>query len=347
MLWVDLKFLKMISYRLEGFKEKKPNELYNCRCPICGDSSRNNRKRRGFFYTRSSNLNYSCHNCGASMSFGSFLKWLDVNLHRTYLLEKFNKDDVRKTPEFITPPISHEIIDSNDILSELIPVSDLDVAHPIYQYILNRKIPRDKWDDIYLADKFVKWAKKHVPDKFPNKVVVDHPRLIFPWRDVSGNMTAYSARSTGQVEPKYYTIPLKEDKGFFGLNHVDFSKPIYVLEGAIDSLFLDNCVAVGTSALWKFSSTSDTIYIPDADIRNKEVMKIVRDMIEDNLKVCMLPLDDSAKDINEMIKSGLTKEQVKDLIDKNTFQGLGAELRFGSWCKIPMREFKESKYEYN
>lgn len=343
MLWVDLKYLRMISYRIEGFKEKKPNELYNCRCPICGDSSRNNKKRRGYFYAKSSNINYACHNCGASMSFGSFLKWLDTNLHRTYLLDKFGKNEpILDTPK--KEEAKDETNDVNLLLNKLELVSDMDPAGVAYQYLLKRKIPRERWSDIYFAKRFVSWAKGHVPDKFPNKILVDHPRLIFPWRDLHGKMTAYSARTIGQVEPKYYTIPLQEEKGFFGLDRLDFSKTVYVLEGAIDALFLDNCVAVGTSALWKFTSTSDTVYIPDTDVRNKEVMKIVRKMVVDGLKVCMLPTGEHGKDINEMVLSGMKKDEIKQLIDDNTYQGLAAELKFGSWCRV---QIKEEKYEYN
>ena len=326
----------MIAYRLEGFKEKKPNELYNLRCPICGDSSKNNRKRRGFFYVRSSNLNYMCHNCGASMSFGSFLKQFDGNLHRSFLLEKFSKDK----SETLTLPkveVEPESVESTNIFAKLKRVSDLDVSHVAYQYLSSRQIPRDRWDDIYFVPNFVAWAKKHVPDKFPNKVILDHARLILPWRNTEKVATAYSARSLGSVEPKYYTIPLVEDKGFFGLDRVDFNKRIYVLEGAMDSMCLPNSVAVGTSALWKFASTNDTVYVPDKDVRNVEVMKVVKRMIDDGLSVCMLPNDDSGKDINEMVKSGMTTSDIVELIDANTHRGLSAELKFGSWCKLPMR----------
>lgn len=335
MLWVDLKYLKMISYRLDGFSEKKINELYNVRCPLCGDSQKNLRKKRGFFYVRHSNLNYSCHNCGASMSFGTFLKTFDGNLHRSYLLDKFNKDSSAPINEPPHPKDDNER-DTN-ILSKLKSADELTPDHSVYQYLLQRKIPRDRWSDIYYVKNFVTWAKKHVPEKFPSDVIKDHARIVIPWRDHNGEVTAYSARALGNEDPKYYTIPLKENKGFYGLDKVDLSKRHYVVEGAIDSMFIRNCIAVGTSALWKFNGTSDTVYIPDKDVRNKEVMKIVKRMIASGLSVCMLPVDGTGKDINEMIKSGVDQNEIMKLIDDNTYQGPAAELKFGSWCKLPQR----------
>jgi uncharacterized protein YeeX (DUF496 family) len=40
------------------------------------------------------------------------------------------------------------------------------------------------------------------------------------------------------------------------------------------------------------------------------------------------------KDINDMIQSGLTKEEVKDIIDKSTFSGLSAKLKFKEYKKV-------------
>ena len=40
------------------------------------------------------------------------------------------------------------------------------------------------------------------------------------------------------------------------------------------------------------------------------------------------------KDINDMIMSGYTKEQIQEIIDDNTFSGAAAQLRFVKWKKI-------------
>ena len=55
---VDSKYIGLVSSRLPKFKRIKPN-LYNCRCPICGDSQKQRNKARGYFYAIKANTNYS------------------------------------------------------------------------------------------------------------------------------------------------------------------------------------------------------------------------------------------------------------------------------------------------
>ena len=85
---VDSKFIGLVSSRLQKFKRVKPN-LYNFRCPICGDSKKNKSKTRGYIYGIKENVNFRCHNCGASMSFNNFLKEIDPYIQKQYAMEKF------------------------------------------------------------------------------------------------------------------------------------------------------------------------------------------------------------------------------------------------------------------
>lgn len=47
-LFIDKKFINIVSPQLDKFVWKKDN-LANCRCPICGDSTTNKNKARGYF----------------------------------------------------------------------------------------------------------------------------------------------------------------------------------------------------------------------------------------------------------------------------------------------------------
>src|SRR5210317_857983 len=101
---VDSKFIGLVSSRLQKFKRVKA-DLYNFRCPICGDSQKNKNKTRGYLYPVKNNTNFKCHNCGASLSFNNFLKELDPVLHKQYSLEKFKeghtgKNFVAEEPKF-------------------------------------------------------------------------------------------------------------------------------------------------------------------------------------------------------------------------------------------------------
>lgn len=101
---IDSKYIGLVSVRLEKFKRVKA-DLYNCRCPICGDSQKNKTKTRGYLYQIKNNTNYKCHNCGVSLSFNNFLKQIDPMLHKQYTLEKFKggftgKNFVVEEPKF-------------------------------------------------------------------------------------------------------------------------------------------------------------------------------------------------------------------------------------------------------
>ena len=140
-------------------------------------------------------------------------------------------------------------------------------------------------------------------------------------------------------DPKYYSIKMQENAGFFGLNRLDYSKQVYVVEGQIDSLFLPNCVAVGTSALWKYGVTGDEIYIPDVDVRNVQIMKIVWTMIKSNLRVCLLP--PGQKDLNLMILAGMSQDDLIQLVNSHTYQGPAAQFMFSRWSKIKVSNLEE------
>ena len=80
---IDSKYINLVSSRLTKVKRVK-SDLYNFRCPICGDSQKNKSKTRGYLYAIKANVNYKCHNCGASMSLNNFIKQIDPVIHKQY-----------------------------------------------------------------------------------------------------------------------------------------------------------------------------------------------------------------------------------------------------------------------
>lgn len=99
MLYIDHNYINLLSVRLERFTKKRA-DLYNCRCPLCGDSKKNSYKARGFFFAKKNNFFYRCHNCGASMSLSQFLKIFDAELHQQYTLERWKEN---KQSEIVVP----------------------------------------------------------------------------------------------------------------------------------------------------------------------------------------------------------------------------------------------------
>jgi hypothetical protein len=138
---------------------------------------------------------------------------------------------------------------------------------------------------------------------------------------------------------KYITIKLSDDNlKVFGLNTIDKNKKVYVVEGPIDSLFLENAIAMMDASLYNAISSVgnlDYTFIYDNEPRNRDVVKHMEKTISLGKDICIWPafLNDY-KDINEMILRGQSQASVQSIIDSNTHKGLKARLEFSNWRKI-------------
>ena len=129
-MYIEIKYLNLLSPRLPKFKQKKRN-LWNFRCPICGDSQRNKNKARGFVFEVKGDLVYKCHNCGIGLPIGKFIEEVDPTLYKEYRMEKFKdnnktKVDMRKVKRVVS---SQPVFKSNP-LKDLIRIDDLNKSHP-------------------------------------------------------------------------------------------------------------------------------------------------------------------------------------------------------------------------
>ena len=119
---------------------------------------------------------------------------------------------------------------------------------------------------------------------------------------------------------------------------LDVSKPVYVVEGPIDSLFLDNCIATMDAALYHASSLigldNDYVFVYDNEPRNKQIVSNMRKTIELGRKVCIWPETIQQKDINDMVLAGNSPAVIQHIIDTNTFDGLIATMKMNQWNKI-------------
>ena len=117
----------------------------------------------------------------------------------------------------------------------------------------------------------------------------------------------------------------------------DPKKKVYVVEGPLDSLFISNTIAmVGSGAMEKIHSrfeNSDITYILDNEPRNYQIAKYNERLIGIGKNVCIWPNEIREKDINDMIYTRSSNE-IKTIIDKNTYSGAEAILRLRDWKKV-------------
>lgn len=335
MLIIDHKYVGLLSNRLQRFTRVN-NKTYNFRCPICGDSKRNSYKTRGYIYEKKDHLLYFCHNCGASMRFGNFLKTFDSVLHQEYVQEKFiEKMGGHTQPKADITTIVWPKYRLDSPLKTLKKISALDPDHPAKRYVMKRKIPTKYHHKLFYCPKFKNWVNGVIPDKFKDPDP-DEPRLIIPFIDKKGNCFGVQGRSFKPDGIRYITIMFEEGAPkVFGLDDLDYEKHVYVLEGPIDSMFIENSVAMAGSDLnsqFLSNMNKDKVtFIYDNEPRNKEIVGRMEKVIENGYNIVIWPDDLTYKDINDMELAGVDH---KSIIMNNTFKGLSAVARLAMWKRI-------------
>jgi len=316
---IDSKYIGLISARLLKFKKVKA-DLYNFRCPICGDSQKNKSKTRGYLYAVKADMNFRCHNCGASMTLSNFIKSLDPVIHKQYVFERFKGNKTGRGTVVEEPKFNFEA-------PKFKPKLDLPKASEnsdAKKYLEDRKIDADKF---YYTDKFKAWSNSQ--KKTFDSVKYDEPRIIIPlfYKDT---LVGFQGRSLGPSKVKYITVMINDDAPkIYGLDQVGTGTPVYITEGPFDSTFIRNSIAMcgsdGDVGKWGISTP---VWVYDNEPRNREIVRRIQDTIDRGEKVVIWPNNIHEKDINDMVLAG---HDVQSVVESNVYSGLKAKLRFNTW----------------
>ena len=319
---VDSKFIGLVSPKLQKFKRVKA-DLYNFRCPICGDSKKNKSKTRGYLYAVKANTNFKCHNCGASMSLNNFLKQVDPAVHKQYVMEKFKEGHTGRNFVIDEPDIKFEAPKFKKKL-KLPKASENPKSSG---YLTARKLNPD---DFYYAENFKKFVNslKHTFDDTKH----DEERIIIPLY-YEKNLIGLQGRSINPNPVKYITVMLDDDAPkIYGLDNIRRDAPVYITEGPFDSTFIRNAIAMcGADADISRWGISNPVWIYDNEPRNREITNRISKTIDSGQSVVIWPESIDDKDINDMVMNGL---DVQSVIESNTYSGLEAKLKFTTWKKI-------------
>lgn len=335
-VFIDRKFLLQLSPKLKRFSQKK-EDLYNFRCPLCGDSQKNLTKCRGYVYRKKNDYFYMCHNCGAGTSFYNFLEKVDPTLVKEYALERYKNGDNNKSnskkvdlEEFKAPTPVFKV------KLNLPSIAELNDEHYAKAYVLGRKIPEERYSELYYAEDFKKFVDEMKIEK--DGLIENDPRLIIPFYDEEKNLVAFQGRALGNSKLRYITVKIDKDNyKVYGMDRIDKEKMITVVEGPIDSMFLENSVATADSnlpAASRLFEKSNIVLVYDNEPRNKDIVRQMEKSIEEHYNVVIWPEMLDEKDINDMILSGFSPDEIQDIIDKNTFVNLRAKMEFVNWKKV-------------
>jgi hypothetical protein len=237
---------------------------------------------------------------------------------------KFEEPKFTKKPE---PNLLDSIMDRLDTLPD---------DHEVIKYVIDRRIPRDAFDRLY----FIPNVKDVIQlnDKYKNSIITTEPRLAIPFFDGAGKLLVVSLRGIRGESLRYINIKVDEDApSIFGLDKVDPTQEVFVVEGPLDSLFLHNSIACAGTSFGKIDQLSipkeNITIIFDNQPKNREVGKLMNKYIDMGYKLVIWP-DVPGKDINEMIENGLTSVEIQSIINDNTFQGLSAKAKYMMWRKV-------------
>jgi hypothetical protein len=338
---LEFKFIGLVGLRLRNFSQKSQT-LYNFSCPLCGDSKKKKSRARGYFYEKMGKILFHCHNCNATMSIPNFLKEIASDLYDQFRFERLRQQGSRHMETSVLDTIhmvKPKFVDL-DAFKALWKVSQLPTNHPIKQFVEKRKIPPEYHWKLFASDRFMGWVNHYVvPDKFDEKTLkLDGPRLVIPFFDKNKKCCAFTGRSLTPNGAKYICISLnKHEQILYGRDNLDTNLPIFVLEGPIDSMFIKNSVAVGSSYLQAASRVlpkEKLTLVFDNEPRNKEVIKVMGKAIEENYRITIFPDSFKYKDINEAVLGGMHPSDIQKLLKDCSYKGLGALLAFKNWERV-------------
>lgn len=339
--WLEHKYIGLVSSRLRNFKRKSSN-LYNFSCPICGDSEKIKSKARGYIYDKSGKSIYHCHNCGVTHSVSNFIKLVDSRIYQEFIVEKLGNNKTKEQEEYeaFVEKLKKPAFITSGPLKSLKKVSQLSPDHPVKKFVVNRKIPNVYHSKLFACPNFMHYINTLLPDKFSAEALAhDEGRLLIPFLDRDKSVHALQGRSLKKnSQVKYITIILRDNvPKVYGLDTVDNSKCIPVLEGPIDSMFVTNSIATAggdlVSAVKDFKK-ENLVIVYDNEPRSKETVKKLDKAIMQGYNVVIWPDNFEHKDINDAILAGLSSDFIDHIIKTNIYKDLSAKLALQKWSKV-------------
>jgi len=323
MLYIDSKYIGLVSARLEKFKRTK-DHLYTFRCPYCGDSKKSKNKTRGYLFQNKGSFIFKCHNCGMSKGFSTFLKDTDTVLHSQYTMERYKEGLTGKHRNVADPVFTFE----KPVFKKKLDLPLASMNARASDYLKKRKLDPTKF---YYADRYKHFCNTIKPTFETTKN--DHPRVVIPFYDRESSLIGFQGRSLdSHVIPKYLTVMLDENSPkVYGLEKVNTDEEIYVTEGPFDSNFIGNSIAMCGSDVDLSDYDYRYIFVYDNEPRSREIVAKITKTIEESHKVVIFPQHIREKDINDMVLSG---HDIKKLLESNTYSGLEAKLKLQTWKKV-------------
>ncbi len=333
-LYKQVDLLHQFQIHLPKFKKLRHN-VWAFRCPYCGDSKTNINKRRGYLFEYENNLFFKCFNCSDSKSFMGLIKDLEPSLYSELMFDAIVGQKKKAEPKRIIETIKPKLEKKENTLptKQIVKISDLAHDHVAYTYLTSRLL-NDHFDRLYYTESIFNFVLNNYKDENASKYPSE-PAIVIPIININKEVIGYQFRTLFS-KIRYYTFAISENKLVFGVDTIDTKKPVYVVEGPLDSLFIDNCIAAMSSdltgVLSRLSFTIDPIFIFDNEPWSEQITRLMIETIDNGYKIAFWNKPEiygKKEDINDMIIKGKEKKIV-DLLN-NVYDGLGAYAEYNTW----------------
>lgn len=336
-MWIERKYIRMISSRLSCFHER--SDGFNFRCPVCGDSKKSETKARGWLLEGdgANPFRFYCFNCQASESFREFLRRVSPGMYEDYVTEKFREGRaanharpaiLKMAPSFVRRAQSAVVVKP---VESLLTLDEADWAR---EYVVSRKIPEVHYKHIFACDDVRRLASS-IP-AYRDKRMSPNSCIVFPFYGAD-NATAYlQCRMMGNGSFRYMTFELEGGEKIWGRHCIDMAAPIYLFEGPIDAMCVKNGAASGGADLISAASELKAsrpdvrvVLCYDADWRvNRAIYSQVEKAIGLGYSVSLPKMP--RKDANECVMAGMSVDDVTALMASAVSHGLSAKLKLST-----------------
>lgn len=342
--------IKRIIEQAEVVHKGHGRLVMNGRCPVCGDSKKSKNKKRFWVHEDDDWYAVTCYNCELRTNLVSLLKthypeeYEDMKL---YCIEEIQSGNAFKESARSKKKENKPSSELHVFLCEFFDTHCIKLSKPCRHNKLHEKLRKfavEKMEARNIKEKF--WKDFYFCYKGKYKW-----RVIIPFRDENGLLYYFQGRDINPKSApdtqKYLTSSFDgikfPDNRMYNYYGVDETETVYACEGLLDSLFIDNALALcnanitGVNADLIKSKYRDRIWVLDNPWMDKTGYERALSLLEDGETCFIMPKDfRDCKDINDVaLKMGVKKVPTQFIHD-HTYSGsmdmmkLKVEMR-GKW----------------
>lgn len=311
-------------------------------------------KARGFFYkSENGNWRYKCHNCAINISFYDFIEKVAPSLVDSYKFEVFSEKKsltnmFRKKKEFIKQEKPKHKINTSTIKR-----IDMTVDNEFTQYLKGRGIPESACNKLFYTDNIEPFV--HSIPAYADKEVYINKGIMIPYYNDKGKINAFQIRNISKSSNlRYLTYDLSDATHIYNFNEIAPDKPVYVFEGAFDSMFCENGVAASGSSIFQKlkiieSINKDIVVVFDNDYKiNPTIHDLLMQVIKHGYKVVLFDNRiKKYKDINDYaLNENKDVAYITQYLKECTMDGMKAELYIADvFKKIKSKKSDDFKFD--